>query len=97
MKFSTNDSDNDEDAGNCAGDHYGWWHKSCTASALNGFPTKLGVWSSVDDVADVQASRMWVSIGRSESPSNISLFLCSFVLSSLRVCSTTRRVMSEVG
>jgi len=86
MKFSTNDSDNDEDPGNCAGDHYGWWHKSCTASALNGFPTNLGVWSSVDDVADVEASRMSFSIGRSESPRNSSLFLCSFVRSSAYVC-----------
>ena len=86
MKFSTNDKDNDEDHGNCAGDHHGWWYKSCTASALNGFPTKLGVWSSVNDVADVQASRMSVTIGRSESPHNSSLFLCSFVCSYAYMC-----------
>nr|AJQ21508.1 fibrinogen-related protein 12 [Mytilus galloprovincialis] len=37
MKFSTKDSDNDINSGNCAHDrHAGWWFRSCDYANLNG-------------------------------------------------------------
>lgn len=37
QKFTTKDSDNDVDGGNCAITRYGaWWFRSCTFSHLNG-------------------------------------------------------------
>ncbi|XP_046861356.1 angiopoietin-related protein 7-like [Xenia sp. Carnegie-2017] len=37
MAFSTKDSDNDKDGGNCATDYKGaWWYKHCHQSNLNG-------------------------------------------------------------
>ena len=87
MKFSTQDSDNDlKGNSNCASNHGAWWHNRCSFSNLNHFPTNHGYWKTDDVNGDVQASRMWISIGKSESPYNSSLFLCSFVCSYAYMC-----------
>lgn len=37
MKFTTKDSDNDRNGGNCATTYKGaWWYKSCYTTNLNG-------------------------------------------------------------
>ena len=62
MMFSTLDSDNDRwPNGNCAvGHRAGWWQNFCTSSELN--RDENGRWETVDDSANVKASRMLVKL-----------------------------------
>ena len=57
MKFSTPDSDNDNyPFGGCADScGHGWWFNVCSANSMVN-----GIWTSVNVVADIQASRMLV-------------------------------------
>ena len=50
MAFSTKDSDNDTNGGNCATSYKGtWWYKSCYLSNLNGhyYSRAYSSWSGV--------------------------------------------------
>ena len=63
MMFSTPDSDNDIHNVNCAGTGYGgwhggWWYRSCSTSVVN--RNGAGIWKTIGDIKDVQASRMLV-------------------------------------
>jgi len=61
MMFSTQDSDNDLSSANCADEwHGGWWYKRCGTSVVNS--DDVGIWKTVGDFEDVQASRMLVKL-----------------------------------
>ena len=95
MRFSTKDNDNDQYGGACAVSE-GWWFNWCTTSSLNRLPA---IWSDTKAIADVQASRMWVTtgtVGRNRRVIFICFFARPFVHVSC-VCSTTRKVVNEVG
>jgi len=60
--FSTQDSDNDANAGgNCAADWGGgWWFRWCSTNHINRHDD--GIWVTGTPVLDVQASRMLVKL-----------------------------------
>jgi len=63
MKFTTADSDNDLQSVNCAAAEWwagGWWYRQCGTSVVN--RDDLAIWKTVDDIKDVQASRMLVKL-----------------------------------
>jgi len=68
--FSTSDSDNDIEHGNCAVLHgCGWWFAWCSSSNVNKEPN--GIWVVDAPVWDVQASRMLVKLNSNSQLMNL--------------------------